>query len=96
MQAIITKYIGPTNTRGSRCKASAEAGSITVEWDDALNSEENHAAAARALVAKLGWVRVSKDMWFQGGLKDGYVFVCAGGEGIGGPSRSDYTYQVRM
>lgn len=27
MQAIETKYLGPTNTRGSRIKASAQAGS---------------------------------------------------------------------
>lgn len=55
MQAIETRYIGPTNFRGSRVKASAQAGSITIGWDDALNVDENHDAAAVALVRKLGW-----------------------------------------
>ena len=72
-QAIITKYIGPTDLRGSRVKATAEAGSITLAWDDALNSEENHVAAARALAGKYGWDRLN-DMT-HGGTRDGYVFV---------------------
>lgn len=55
MQAIITKYIGPTNVRGSRVKATAQAGSVTLEWDDALNRDDNHMAAAKALATKLGW-----------------------------------------
>lgn len=29
-QAISTKYIGPTNYRSARVKASCEAGSVTV------------------------------------------------------------------
>jgi hypothetical protein len=72
-QAIVTKYIGPSNTKGSRIKASAAAGSITVHYDDALNSENNHAAAAQALAAKLGW----PGTWYMGGLPNdcGYCFV---------------------
>jgi hypothetical protein len=55
-QAIQTKYIGPTNTRGSRVKATAEAGSVTLSWDDALNATDNHRAAAEALANKRGWI----------------------------------------
>jgi hypothetical protein len=55
MQAIQTKFIPCTNTRGSRVKAWAEAGSITVSWDHALNVDENHAEAARQLRKKLHW-----------------------------------------
>jgi len=55
MQAIQTKYLGPTNHRGSRVKAACEAGSMTVSWDYALNVEENHKAAANMLKTKLGW-----------------------------------------
>jgi hypothetical protein len=33
-QAIETKYIGPTNTRGAKVKASCYAGSLTIDWDD--------------------------------------------------------------
>jgi len=54
-QAIVTKYIGPTNTRGSRVKATAAAGSLTLAWDDSLNSERNHTRAAQALAEKFGW-----------------------------------------
>ncbi len=39
--------------RGSRYKAACDAGSITVSADYALNAEENHLAARKALVAKL-------------------------------------------
>lgn len=56
MQAIVTKYIGPTNARGSRVKATCAARSITLEWNCAFNAEENHTEAARALCVKLGWV----------------------------------------
>jgi hypothetical protein len=55
MQAIETKYMGPTNYRGSRIKATAYAGSITISYDDALSPEENHLMAAKALMAKFGW-----------------------------------------
>lgn len=55
MQAIITKYFGPTNSRGSRLVAKCEAGSITVPYDHALDTEGNHRAAAKALCNKLGW-----------------------------------------
>lgn len=55
MQAIITKYLGPTDRRGSRVKAIADAGSITVAWDSALSAEQNHDAAALALTRKFRW-----------------------------------------
>jgi hypothetical protein len=53
MQAIITKFLCPTNFKGSRYKASCEAGSITISADDALNIDGNHKAACDALCAKL-------------------------------------------
>ena len=51
MQAIITKYLGPTNVRGSRIKASCDRGSITIGWPYE-GPEESHVAAAQALVDK--------------------------------------------
>jgi hypothetical protein len=73
MQAITTKYFGPTNKHWIRYKASCQAGSITVPQDDNLNPEQNHVRAARMLIEKLGW---SYGAWYYGGTKDGYVFVC--------------------
>lgn len=72
-QAIVTKYIGPTNTRGSRIKASAAAGSIMMPRDDSLGIEENHAKAAEMLARKFNWT----GRYFQGGMPsdDGYCFV---------------------
>lgn len=55
-QAIVTKYFGPTNHRGARVKASAQAGSLTIPWDHALNSDQNHENAAVALAKKYGWL----------------------------------------
>jgi hypothetical protein len=54
-QAITTKFIPVTNTKGSRVSAKCEAGRIILSWDHALNSEDNHKAAAMALIKKLGW-----------------------------------------
>jgi hypothetical protein len=72
-QAIETKYMGPTNTRGSRIKATAAAGSVMVPFDYQLNPDGNHKAAADALIAKMGW----QGTFAQGGnvKGDGYVFV---------------------
>ncbi len=78
MQAIETKYLGPTNFRGARIKASAQAGSITIPWDHALNVEGNHDAACKALVRKWGWYGT----WIRGARADsrGNVYVCMGRE----------------
>ena len=72
-QAITTRYIGPTNHRGSRVKATAEAGHVILSWDHALNDNDNHAKAAEALAKKFKW----KGAWFGGGLPGGKgcVFV---------------------
>jgi hypothetical protein len=56
MQAIVTKYIGPTNFRGSRIKATAAAGSITIPYEAALNPTQNHDAAALALANSMDCV----------------------------------------
>jgi hypothetical protein len=72
-QAITTKYLGPTEVRGSRVKATAEAGSVILTWDDSKNTDQNHQAAARALAVKFGW----DGIWHGGALpgNGGYVFV---------------------
>lgn len=54
MQAIETRYCGPTETKGSRIRASCEGGSLYVSYDNALDPEENHYAAVKKLCAKLG------------------------------------------
>lgn len=73
MQAIETKYLSPTITRGPRVKARCVAESVTVPWDYSLNVEENHRAAAAALVLKLGWQDYGE--WVTGYLGENYVHV---------------------
>ncbi|QIG74599.1 hypothetical protein EVC11_017 [Rhizobium phage RHph_I20] len=59
--AIRTKFLGPTNARGSRVKAeTCEAlpelkRRITLSWDHSLDGQANHARAAKALAEKLEW-----------------------------------------
>jgi len=79
MQAIVTKYLGPTDYRGSRIKATADAGTITVPYDYALSNEALHRVAADALVEKLGWGYLASEFYLvAGGLATGgYAFVFA-------------------
>jgi hypothetical protein len=72
-QAIETKYLGATNAKGGRIKATAWAGSVTIGYDYALDAQGNHKAAADALIAKLGWTGT----FAQGGnvKGNGYYFV---------------------
>ena len=64
MQTITTKYIGPTNTKCSRVKATCWLTSITVSWDHALNSENNYKEVIQVLVNKLNSERIGDARWF--------------------------------
>lgn len=55
MQAILTKYHGPSSVKGSRISAECDARKIFVPYDHALNADQNHREAARKLVKILGW-----------------------------------------
>ncbi len=56
MKAITTKFHGPTNTKGSRYSAEDGDGhKVYVSTEFALNSEQNHDAAAIALCHKMKW-----------------------------------------
>jgi hypothetical protein len=77
MQAILVKYYGPTNTRGTRLTARAEAGSVTLQREYALNVDEDARRVAAALCSTFGW---NADNLVGGGLPNGdRVFVFAGG-----------------
>ena len=72
MKAIETKYVGPSNVRGSRIIASDSDGNrVIVPYDCALNGEDAHAKGALALCRKMGWQGNLK----AGSTKRGYVFV---------------------
>jgi len=76
MQAIITKYFGPTNSRGSRIKAQCAAGSITIDYPHELSGRACHAVAAKALLNKLNWTDPTYGALMGGQLPNGdYAFV---------------------
>lgn len=83
MQAIITTYHGPTNTRGSRIIAKCDAGCLTTSWDFGLDIRENHERAAEALCAKLGWKPEHYGAMASGSLPTnvgGYAHILIGRE----------------
>lgn len=56
MKAIVTKYHGPTNTRGSRITASDEDGNrVSIPYPYELSGEDVHRKAAEALCEKMNW-----------------------------------------
>lgn len=79
MQAIVTRYHGPTNTRAARISARTAAGRCSIPYPhEAGGLGAAHRAAALALIAKLGWQEhVVRFGLVQGGMPDqsGDVFV---------------------
>lgn len=78
-QAITIKYLPATNTKSSRFKATAAAGSITLGYDHGLSDTENVKAAVKALIKKLGWDSSYCSDWHLGGTAEGHwvaVNVC--------------------
>ena len=56
---IVTRYLGPTNHRCSRVKATHQRDSevmwrATLDWDHSLDSTANHQLAAQQLLSK--WI----------------------------------------
>lgn len=70
-QAILTKYIGPTNHRGARVRAWCQAGSIMMPWDDGLDVDGNHDRAAHRLASQFRWLDSKGTRLVGGGLPDG-------------------------
>ena len=71
MQAILTHYLLPTDSRPARVKARTAAGALTKTWDYAKNPEQNHIAAAQALAETLGWLPIAGRGLVSGQLADG-------------------------
>jgi len=73
-QAIVTKYHGAGNKRGSRISATTASGlRIYVSFKDEWKDFDNHKHAAMHIAHKLAWAGIM----YAGGTKDGYVFVFA-------------------
>jgi len=75
MQAILTRYLGPTNYKGSRIKATTAGGdSLTIGIDNRRSVEQEHERAANLLNAKLGWDKIPGRL-VGGALKVGWAWV---------------------
>ena len=84
-QAIVTRYLCPTNTKPSRIKATCDRASIIIIFPQGESIVDAHAVAHRPLLAKfaaedgttLSWPAI--DRWVCGGMpqssKDAYVWV---------------------
>jgi hypothetical protein len=86
MQAIITKYLSPTNSSGPRIKARIKNNfsdtyqSLTIAYDHERSERDNHAAAAMKLV-RVVMALDSGNNWTCGELPNGgYAFVMLGEE----------------
>ena len=89
MQAITTRYLPPTNHKGSRIVAECAARRMYVAWDYALNVDDNHAAACRALAAASQWTERG---WVGGVVKSGdFVWVR-----VTGRPHADMTVDLRQ
>lgn len=76
MQAITTKFIAATNTKGERVKATAASGvSVTIPWSYSGDTEACHFEALTALCKKLDW----QGEFIAGGTKTGFVWVFTSG-----------------
>ena len=71
MIAITVKYLGPTNTKGTRLKAFANGNSITISKDYALSDKALALSAAQALCKKMNW----PGHLIHGGTQETDVFV---------------------
>lgn len=74
MKAILTKYHGPTNTRGSRITAFDGDASASIPYPHELSGEACHRAAANALCEKMGY---DSTLLISGEMDHGYAFVFA-------------------
>jgi hypothetical protein len=70
---IKTRFIGPTNYRGARIKATCQAGSVTVSLDYSLSGTDAHWQAVLSLIAKYG-LRFG-DKYAIGQDESGYYFT---------------------
>jgi hypothetical protein len=77
--AIVTKFIGASNHRPSRIKATTlgwiaegqKRPSVTISYPHELNTHAAHLSAAKALINKLGWAGA----WHAGDTANGLVLV---------------------
>lgn len=74
-QAILTRYLPPTNCRGAKVRAIAGAGALSFAWNHELDCDMNHKHAAFRYAQKKEWL-VNGIKLFGGMLpNEDYAFV---------------------
>lgn len=85
------KYLGPTDSRGTRIKVSqfesaglravygSDTNAVTVSWDDSLGVRENYANAVTVYLERAGWNGEWTVATCDGGAVAVYVPGTAGG-----------------
>ena len=76
--AIRTRWLSPTETRGTRVSAWSVEPSLFrgpfLAWDYALDTLENHRMALCAMLAKHEQLGVPSE-WHPGSTENGYIWV---------------------
>lgn len=80
MFCITTKYLGPTDTKGSRIIAKCRLGKRAIPYDSVLSPRANHHRAAAELAYEHGWIGFSglDTCEFEHGelpSEDGFAFL---------------------
>ena len=97
MITIFTRYLGPTNHRGSRYSAcTADGRRVTLAADYALDASDNHARAARALVRKLKLAPATIARFGDTPDRKGYVFAIIERETPDGTFGPAFIYPVPL
>ena len=87
-QAIITKFLGPTKTKGARIKVTSAYGSITVGYHSAPDVTQGScwSRAAAQLILKMNLERNSEQsMWYL-----------IGPDGLAMPDGTGYVFGARL
>ena len=71
MQAIVTKYHGPTDRHGARISAECDGVKVTIPYPHELSGADVHARAAREVCRRIGMT----GRLVAAELAHGYVFV---------------------
>lgn len=89
-QAIIAKFRGPTNTKGSRIKATSYGCSVTCDYHGAAeggcSNEQRYRAVAQVLVDKMNTARP----------RDGSQWVLQEFTGLCMPSEDGYVFGLEL
>ena len=73
MQAIRTRYLPPTDTKGARISATTSHKRVMIPFDQSLDTPKAHRKAAQALCDRLKW---NYDL-IGGCYKDDYYWTLA-------------------